>query len=173
MKIFIYSIIGIVAVAIVAGFFVVGSPMEQRLRQFDEQRVQHLQTIQWEIVNYWQSKEILPAKLSDLNDAIRGFTVPKDPETGIDYEYMSAQQICDTRLASKPCADNPTGFTLCATFNRPSSQTSRNVYPVTKPVPAEGPGFVEFEQDRWEHVEGRVCFERTIDPDRYPPFKKK
>ncbi|MEK7193575.1 MAG: hypothetical protein AAB652_02185 [Patescibacteria group bacterium] len=167
MKYFVYTIIAIVAFSVIAGFFIVGSPKDARLRQADEQRIQHLQNIQWQIVNYWQVKEMLPTKLSDLNDAIRGFTVPKDPETGADYQYTIKKTLKGTIYDDLI----PPTFELCATFNRPSSQTSRNVYPVAKPFPANGPGFVEFESYSWEHAEGRVCFERTIDPDRYPPFK--
>lgn len=170
MKIFIYCIIGIVSIAIIAGFFVVGSPKEQRLRQFDEQRVQHLQNIQYEIVNYWQSKETLPETLSDLNDAIRGFIVPKDPETQTDYEYSIVPNNKPVAIGKKP---NPS-FELCATFNRPSEGTDVSGRYPSKPLPAYPQDFIEGDgiQNVWGHATGRVCFERTIDPDRYPPFSK-
>jgi hypothetical protein len=27
-------------------------------------------------------------------------------------------------------------------------------------------------QDNWQHGAGQQCFDRTIDPQRYPPFQK-
>lgn len=87
MKIFIYVVIILVTIVIIAGFFVVGSPQTERMRRFDERRVQDLQSIQYQIINYWTSKSILPIQLSQLNDSISGFTIPKDPVSGIDYAY--------------------------------------------------------------------------------------
>jgi hypothetical protein len=153
MKYFIYTIISIVTIAVIAGFFVVGSPQEERLRRFDEQRVGHLQTIQWEIVNYWQSKEKLPESLEELNDPIRGFIAQHDPHTGESYEYA---------------LKGPLTFELCATFARPSP-AAREAVPIAKPFPDGPHGGIE---ENWQHGEGRTCFERTIDPDFYPPRSK-
>jgi len=151
MKYFIYTIISTVAIAVIGGFFIVGSPKEARLRVADEERGGHLQSIQWQIVNYWQSKGKLPEKLDDLNDPIGGFTVPSDPQTGAPYEYRVKGQYT---------------FELCATFARPSSE---NVPLMTaKPIPAAPYGGI---QENWMHGEGKTCFERTIDPDFYPPRK--
>lgn len=82
MKLFTRGMVALGIIAIIAGFFVAGSPQMERLRQFDDQRVGHLQQIQWEIVNYWQAKEKLPTSLADLNDPLRSFTTPQDPEVG-------------------------------------------------------------------------------------------
>src|SRR3989338_8982898 len=87
MKFFIYFIITIVAVAVVAGFFIVGSPQEERLRRFDEQRVSDLQNLQYQILNYWQNKNKLPVVLSDLRDDISGFVPPVNPESGAEYGF--------------------------------------------------------------------------------------
>ena len=152
MKVFIYSIIGIVAVAIIGGFFIVGSPTEARLRAFDTRRVEDFDMIQSQIVYvYWQSKSKLPNTLADLEDPINGFIVPKDPETATEYAYE---------------IKGPLTFSLCATFNRPSLA---NAMSVARPI-AYPAG--ELSQN-WEHGAGNVCFERTIDPDLYPPFPSK
>ena len=144
MKYFTYVIIGIVAIAIVAGFFLVGSPQEKRLQRFDDQRVQDLSFLQNQIVSYWQSKSKLPANLLDLKDDIRGIAVPHDPQTGGDYGYE---------------AKGAFAFSLCADFVRSTqSQTDQ-----TKPVAYDYYG------GNWRHGAGHVCFDRTIDKDIYKP----
>jgi hypothetical protein len=154
MKIFIYAIIAIVAAATIGGFFVVGTPQEERFRRFDEQRVGNLQSIQWEIINYWQSKGKLPEQLSDLNDDLRGFRVPQDPEKAVEYGY-------EVRGAES--------FALCADFSLPTDSASQNravpapVY--SKPIGVSG-------EESWSHSAGRICFERTIDKEFFPPKEK-
>jgi len=150
MKIFIYGVIAVIAASIIAGFFIVGSPFEERIRRFDDRRVSDLQNIQTEIINYWINKESLPSALSDIRDDVRGISIPRDPETGMEYEYA--------------VLDNLT-FSLCATFSRPS----RNSADSTVPRPIGDP---YYNTENWEHKEGRVCFERTIDPDIYKPKTK-
>jgi hypothetical protein len=63
----------LVTTAIVVGFMVVGSPAQQRLLRFDDRRIQDLQSIQGQVVTYWQQKEVLPKSLEDLknNTSIR------------------------------------------------------------------------------------------------------
>ena len=49
--------VAVLAVAtIVAGFFIIGTPAQARAYQFDEQKISDLQTIQSDIVSYWQQK---------------------------------------------------------------------------------------------------------------------
>jgi hypothetical protein len=82
----VYGSIVAIAAAIIGGFFIVGSPAEERAYRFDEERLQDLQSIQSQIVYYWQSKQNLPGQLSQLEDNISGYRVPTDPETGASYE---------------------------------------------------------------------------------------
>lgn len=147
-KFFVYGVISIVAASIIAGFFLAGSPFERRIRRFDERRVSDLQFLQEEIIAYWTNKERLPENLALLKDDIRGITIPKDPETGVEYEYHILGE---------------TKFALCASFKRPSALLNGNQKPVSAPY---------YEGENWEHREGRVCFERTIDPDIYRPKTK-
>lgn len=146
MKILPSVVIGVVTVAVAAGFFMVGSPLEQRLRRFDERRVSDLQTIQWEIINYWQKKQSLPVSLSMLRDDIRGFVPPQDPETAAEYEYA---------------LQSANSFSVCAVFSMP---IAANTISRTIPMAMDG--------DTWAHGAGRTCFNRTIDKDLYPPFPK-
>ncbi|MEK7107181.1 MAG: DUF5671 domain-containing protein, partial [Patescibacteria group bacterium] len=76
-----YAVAVLAIVAIVSGFFIMGTPSEIRMYRFDDQKANDLTSIQWQIVNYWQQKEKLPAALSDLNDSISGFVVPVDKQS--------------------------------------------------------------------------------------------
>lgn len=144
----------LVLVAIVGAFFIVGSPATARLIQFDQQKISDLQSIQSQIVYYWQSKEKLPNSLSDLNDVISGFKAPVDPQSGITYEY----NIKDATNQS---------FELCATFNK-EGQDQYSQYNEARPLNIPAKGIT----DNWQYSSGRVCFERTIDKELYPPFSK-
>lgn len=152
MRYFIYTVIIIIAAAIVTGFFVVGSPKEERMRRFDEQRVQALQMIQSHIGEFYRAKEILPKNLEELNDQFRGVVIPKDPETGATYEYEVKSRL---------------SFALCADFNKPNIDEPQGV---EKPIPAPSLiGHSPFGLETWAHGEGKTCFDRNIDPDFFFP----
>jgi len=136
----------IVLAAIVGGFMVAGSPTSQRELRFDETRVSDLQSIQWQIVDYWQNKRVLPTELSFLEDNIRGYSVPRDPETKNEYGYILS---------------GAETFELCATFTLPSPPNRGDLQ---KPSRVYEFGVSE----NWDHESGEVCFERTIDPDFFP-----
>lgn len=133
--------LAVVVFGILWGFYVTGSPFAARVEKIDAQRVADLQTIQWQIVNYWQSKQQLPATLDELTDLIGGFRAPVDPETAMAYEYIVVA---------------PTSFKLCATFAAKSVDGNERLS-----FPVDGWS--------WAHEAGRNCFDREIDPDLYPP----
>jgi len=140
--------IAIVIAALVIGFITVGSPVSARARTLDAQRVSNLEYIQSQIVNvYWTGKGKLPDSLDQLIDPVSGFVPPTDPETGKAYEYIRKGTL---------------QFTLCATFTTISSG-SMNPAPQTYPVGPYG------QAGTWDHGVGRACFDRTIDPQLYPP----
>lgn len=145
-----------VAGTVISGFFIVGTPRQARLARYDIQRVNDLQNIQWQVVNYWQQKKKLPVQMSDLSDPISGFVVPSDPQTKVAYEYKSLSSL---------------SFQLCAVFNAPSRATMDGPSNMmSRPYPT---AFVDVKGekiDNWHHESGRTCFDRTIDPERYPPF---
>ncbi len=146
---------------IVAGFFIVGTPQQARIYRFDDQKVNDLTTIQYQVVQYWQQKEKLPATLNDLNDPISGTIIPVDAQTGMAYRYEVMGRL---------------SFKLCATFNAemrampnsPSMTREMMPVPASPTYPVKG---VDIGQT-WQHGIGEACFERTIDPERYPPFSK-
>lgn len=111
MKYFVYSVIAIVCAAVITGFFVVGSPLNERVKRFDARRVNDLTALQYEIINYWQAKAKLPDTLAAVKDDIRGVSVPSDPETSIAYEYAVTRS---------------NQFSLCATFARASDTNMPN-----------------------------------------------
>ncbi|MFH1656591.1 MAG: DUF5671 domain-containing protein [Candidatus Nealsonbacteria bacterium] len=154
LKYFVWTIIIIVAITIISGFFFIGSPKQERLRKLDQERINNLQNIQSQIINYWQKKEKLPENLSNLNDEISGFKVPTDPETGQNYEYNTKGDL---------------SFELCAIFNLEGDNNtdSRMIEPAVI--------IAKSNQENWKHNAGKECFERTIDKELYSPenFLKK
>lgn len=111
MKYFVYGVIAVVCVAVIAGFFMVGSPLNERVKRLDERRVNDLTALQYEIINYWQAKAKLPDVLMAVKDDIRGVSIPTDPETGAAYEYA---------------VKSSNQFELCATFAREGYATMPN-----------------------------------------------
>ena len=147
----------VVLVSVVAAFFIIGTPRQLRLMRYDQEKVQALQNIQWQLINHWQQKQRLPALLNDLKDPIGGFVVPEDPQMNDGPQYIYEYK-----------ATAPRAFELCAVFNGPSVGTAADGTVKPRPVSTDyyGP-----ENEYWEHSAGRVCFERTIDPERYPPYQ--
>ncbi len=147
----------VVLATIVAGFLIMGTPGQIRLYRFDDQKISDLQNIQYQIVNYWQQKEKLPAAISDLYDPISNNYMPKDPQSGNEYSYSVTGQY---------------SFKLCATFNLETNPNQADTVnglsgPIAAPV-----GDKLAQNETWYHVAGEQCFSRGIDPQRYPPFPK-
>lgn len=141
------AIIGVVGV-VVWGLIVAGSPSQVRALRFDEQRVNDLSGIQWQVTSYYQNHAVLPTGLESLTDTLSGYSAPVDPQSKESYEYKVL---------------SPLSFELCATFTQSNIDT-------VKTVPAYyGPGEMN---GNFTHDAGRVCFERTIDPLSYPVYKR-
>ncbi len=140
----------LVLAAIVYGFVVMGSPTTIRKMRFDEQRTSDLQSIQWQVVNYWQQKGKLPKLLSDLKDPLSGFNVPSDPSTGGPYEFKLGEG---------------NSFELCATFELASGDEDGSM---SSPQPPIKMRLESMFNENWKHDAGRACFERTIDSELYP-----
>ncbi|MCL5986776.1 MAG: DUF5671 domain-containing protein [Actinobacteria bacterium] len=140
----------VVLISITGGFFITGTPAHQRQVRLDERRVNDLQMIQNEIVNYWTQKGELPESLNDLENSITGFKPPKDPETNAPYEY----RIID-----------PLTFELCAVFETSTSHVIQSF----KGIPESVAPYYDPYQQNWNHDEGLVCFTRKIDPELFKP----
>lgn len=140
-----------VVLMLALGFFLAGSPSHQRQVRMDEQRVSDLSNIQYELINYWQSKRDLPDSLGQLEGNVTYFKLPVDPETGMAYEYFRADDL---------------NFELCANFNQKSFDDASVDRTITKPI--YNYDYYGYPSEQWTHQEGRVCFQRNIDPDLYP-----
>ncbi len=160
MKWFVSGVVSAAAFFIVFGFFNAGSPFAERERRFDERRISDLQSIQNEVIYYWQAKEKLPETLDQLRSSIRGFSPPQDPEIGESYIYKTL---------------GPLEFELCAVFKTSNKQEPNKGGAKSGPlVPREAfyPGYYPGPGDNWLHDAGQTCFNRIIDPDLFPPLQK-
>jgi hypothetical protein len=159
-----------VMVAIAIGFFVMGSPAQQRKLQLDQRRIDDLANIQNQVLEFWRQKSRLPERIEELVDPLnQQQNLPRDPEfnRGASYEYKKIGEL---------------QFELCATFALPIPQGIRrsNKEDVSysssdKPIMAEAPVFESMfggqTNESWDHQAGRTCFARIIDPELYPPLK--
>ena len=146
--------IAIVMISLVVGFIVMGSPSTQRAKHYDDQRVSDLQNINYQIINYWQLKRVLPAVLRDVENKATGNILPVDPESGAEYSYEAISTL---------------SYKICAVFSLASTGTdSATRSAETQPVPASAVKMTG--QENWTHSMGSQCFTRTIDPALYPPF---
>ena len=146
------------AFSIVFGFFSTGSPFAERTKRFDQRRIQDLQAIQYEIINYWQAKERLPETIDQLRDDIRGFIPPRDPETGEPYGYRMAGVL---------------EFQLCADFKASNRESQLPDGPKAIPLTREVIYPAVPYNESWLHDAGEACFSRTIDPELFPPLRGK
>ena len=147
---------------IILSFSIMGSPKEQRAWRLDDKRISDLQSIQYQVITFWQQKEKLPTNLSDLSNPITNYSLPVDPEfeKGFKYEYISGDKLT-FELCATFMADMPKGW---QEGNKGTPYMSTNVE-----IPPYGVGGVN---ESWDHKIGRTCFTRTIDPDIYPLFDK-
>ena len=143
---------GIILASIILGFVIAGTPGTQRARRFDEQRVNDLQIIQGQVLDYWTRKNILPSTPQELDNPLNGFAFPHDPNTGMPYAYKPTSTL---------------SFELCAEFQTNSSE--QTPYTVTRPIMQKPlyPGDGISTPQSWTHAIGRICFTRTIDPEFY------
>jgi hypothetical protein len=131
----------------VTSFAIFGSPANTRKLRADSQRVSDLQSIQWQVINYWQQKGSVPANMAALKDPISSFYMPTDPETGLAYTYE--------KVAAK-------SFKLCATFNLSNKGAEAGANPM---MAKSLDGMMS---ENWQHTSGEYCFDRVIDADLYP-----
>jgi len=137
-----------------------GSPCTLRMKRFDERRVNDLQNIQYQIVNFYQRKGNLPNSLDELKNPIAGFNIPLDPDTAVSYGYE--------KVADSPMGEAGLNFKLCANFSLESVAQidSKNV---TRLVPMFSGN--DYLNENWRHNSGKQCFDRKIDKDLYPILK--
>ena len=164
------SVSAVILAAVVGGFFIIGMPASQRDLRDDQTRSSNLQSIQWDVVNYYQRTGQLPNDLSQLLDPLNPYNVEyqKDPETGATYEYRTVASTTPT-------------FEMCANFaleSKTDEYKGRGAYPGSAPmmdISSARYASVDYYGgygDAFPHTEGRNCFVRSIDPKRYPVQKE-
>ncbi|MDP2587325.1 MAG: DUF5671 domain-containing protein [bacterium] len=138
----------IVLATLVGGFFIVGTPSEQRAERFDSRRLSDLYQIQSEVISYYSSKNALPKTLADLETDVTGYLLPVDPFSGESYTYNSTGDLT---------------FELCATF-----ELAQSFDPPPSAAAADPFGYPVFDPytSNWNHLSGEHCFDREIDPER-------
>jgi len=160
MKLLAWVVSFAVLASIVGGFFIMGSPFTLRMKRFDERRVNDLQNIQYQIVNFYQRKGNLPNSLDELKDPIAGFNIPLDPDSAVPYGYEKVSDL--------PTGQAGLNFKLCADFSLASDSQIDSKY-MTRPMPVSSEIFPV--NENWQHQKGAVCFDRKIDKDLYPILK--
>lgn len=138
-----------VAIGIVAGLYVSGSPATQRRYSLDERRVSDLSQISYSIDSYSQSHTgSAPESLSELQ-LLSQYPLSSivDPETGAQYEYH--------RTSS-------TTYQLCANFSLASNPDHNDL--VTPAMDIDGKVIT-----RWTHGAGRSCFDLIVRLQPTPP----
>lgn len=141
-----FGFIVLVSSSIILGFYVMGSPSMQRDLRLDEERRQNLDSIQMQVVSYWQGNTKLPESIDALNNPLQGFTVPQDPLTGTPYEYKKKDDH---------------SFEVCATFAEPLARSQGGEYYPTMTGLTNA--------SNWQHDAGHACFTRTIDTSLIKP----
>lgn len=169
----IFAVTGIVLVlaSVIYSFAIIGSPTKQRLLRLDNRRVEDLQNMQYQIINFWQQKERLPKDLTELTNPISGYSLPVEPEfeKGKKYEYnvkgLLEFELCATFSEPMPKGwreySNGGGFPMM-----PRAVYEKDISVSSYPYPGAGVN------ESWDHQEGRTCFTRKIDKDIYPPYPK-
>ena len=152
-KLFVWKIIVIVIVTVVAGFILVDSPADERAYKRDDRRVEDLQIVQSHVLEAWRENKALPSSIEalDIKPKDPGFDPTRDPETGELYTYEKRGAMT---------------FALCATFEREARGKGEDFYPRPErlPVPFDKEGMTEYQikNSSWDHEAGETCFEREI-----------
>ncbi len=132
----------IVLVIMVFGFMNIETPTEVREMKLDEQQLNDLRNIQWQIESYLEMSSTTP---QSLTEAYRGDAemVPTAPEGREDYSYEVTAN----------------GFELCATFSRDYTDPYANEF--ARPTMVD-PQLRIKQSENWNYKEGRYCFERVV-----------
>ncbi|MGB7249081.1 MAG: hypothetical protein WBC73_09090 [Phormidesmis sp.] len=121
-----------VVIAAIAGFWLLGSPNQQRLLSLDSERISDLSQIASELAYDGESpidNSSAPPLPAQLPEAVTARDDLRDPLTGDLYEY---RRLSDT------------AYELCATFATDASEQRSNS---------------RFVDVRWRHPAGYHCFE--------------
>lgn len=134
LKNFRHLFIGVVGATVIAGFFFNATPGTVRAEREDNERVNRMRTISFQVQQYYEEEKALPKSLELIQDRLYEGDIT-DPVTDevFPYEILEDQK-----------------YQICATFafsNRKRDE-SRNRY---------------YRDPDWLHDAGEQCFERTVE----------
>lgn len=98
----------VVAIVVVRGIMIIGSPSEERTRRIDSRRVNDLQRISRSIGVYHTRHRQVPASLEELAREPGFANVARDPDTDRPYGYRTF---------------TATSYELCGTFDRETADS--------------------------------------------------
>lgn len=127
----------IVLVLLVFGFMNIEPPAEVREMKIDEEQINDLTSIQWQIEDYLTTSSTTPQTLAEAYHGEEEM-VPKAREGREEYSYEVTTE----------------GFRLCATFSRDLIRDNSNNF-VDKTLRIK-------QTNNWNYQEGRYCFERAV-----------
>ena len=167
-----WSVIALVVISIVTGFYFLGSPTTLRNIRDDNQRENDISNLRSQVVNYYQTKNgTLPATLADLNVGNPySMELPVDPATDQPYAYAVIASTTNNGIAYP-------AFQLCATFALDGNADERVQGAGGTSVSMARPAYdsyYPFEQNDEisKHPAGNKCFDFSIDPQRFQPYPK-
>lgn len=147
---FIVFVVSVVLIAIIASFFLIGSPGQQRMKRFDEQRSSNLQTLERAIIQEWEENSALPETIDVIKDELYNREVVTDPETSEPYIYRQ---------------EEANQFTLCAVFALEAEND--RLYLDTKTDYIE-----RLNGSYYTHTAGENCYTVILDQDRYQELQE-
>jgi len=99
----------VILLSIVWGFTVLGSPRTQRLIKYDEQKVNHLSSMDSYIRSHYYNKGVLPENTTEIDQ----YYALNDPQTQEPYKYVKTGDLT---------------YELCAKFNKPKQDNINDRY---------------------------------------------
>ncbi|MEN9647270.1 MAG: hypothetical protein RLY57_74 [Candidatus Parcubacteria bacterium] len=161
LKLFTYIVSAVVFASIIGGLFIMGSPATQRMLRDDMDRQNDLSSIQSQVLNYYQNSGKLPESINVLKDDFSYYNEETfvDPATKNQYDYKVVTGT--TSISFELCAD----FDLDSTTN---DMKGRGDYKAYSSLSIDYYGF----GSSFEHVKGKNCYTRTIDPVKHPVYNQ-
>lgn len=134
----------VVIAVLVLGFFHIEPPSEVREMRIDQNQINDLSQIQWQIEEYYVVNGLLPESLDEIYGE-DGLEMPTAPEGRAGYEYN---------------VTSSSTFELCAEFASPSRESAYPEYSMARPLSPQDAGIKN--PNSWEHGAGEWCFERVV-----------
>ncbi len=169
----------IILASLIFGFTLIGSPTLLRAVRDDNQREMDLQSLNGQILNYYQSKSaVLPATLDEMTSGDPYATkLPTDPITHQNYKYEVVRQGPRYVAGALVASSSFPAYKLCATFDQDGEVDKRiqgangTGGGIGRPMAAYDSMYYGGYEGRFDtHPAGEHCFDVSIDPQRYPPY---